>query len=165
MSKRPYPPRRRLSYCPFKAWVCGTRSSTVCSTAFVPACQCAPERLQPTINPSSSISSPPSMYTTLRLIVLACALPAGRRLTMESVFEEPRAVDPTQPWACASPPPRCRKNNIAALQNHACLSLECLYPGSGGKIPAIAFRRRISRCFYPRNLVLKTGLFGLQCYS
>ena len=29
----------------------------------------------------------------------------------------------------------------------------------------MAWRRRISRCFYPINLVLNTGLFGLQSYS
>ena len=29
----------------------------------------------------------------------------------------------------------------------------------------MAWRRRISRCFYPSNLVLKTGKFGQQPYS
>ena len=43
--------------------------------------------------------------------------------------------------------------------------LKCLDPGMAGKYGDVAWRWRISRCFYPRNLVLKTGYIELQFYS
>ena len=45
------------------------------------------------------------------------------------------------------------------------LNVKCLDPGSGREIPAIRHvAGPVSQGFYPRNLALKTGSFGLLYY-